>query len=110
MNADECRTFGLKNTARQYDKLFIRNKRTITDNPKLAIQLSGHTDNVGQPRDNLLLSEQRARAVVDYLTKKGIVPTRLSAKGYGETKPLADNATEAGKAQNRRTELLVTGN
>ena len=82
----------------------------MNDNPKLAIQLSGHTDNIGQPRDNLLLSEQRARAVVDYLTKKGIAPARLSAKGYGETKPIADNTTDVGKAQNRRTELLVTGN
>jgi len=82
----------------------------LTDNPKLTIQLSGHTDNVGQPKDNLLLSEQRAKAVVAYLTGKGIAPGRLSAKGFGETKPVADNATERGKSLNRRTELLVTGN
>lgn len=82
----------------------------MKDNPKLTIQLSGHTDNVGQPKDNLLLSEQRAKSVVAYLTGKGIAPTRLSARGYGETKPVADNATERGKSLNRRTELLVTGN
>jgi len=82
----------------------------LNENPKLTIQLSGYTDNVGQPKDNLLLSEQRAKAVVAYLTRKGIAPARLSAKGYGETKPVADNATERGKSLNRRTELLVTGN
>ena len=82
----------------------------LKDNPKLRIQISGHTDNVGKPADNLKLSNSRAKSVVDYIVGKQIVATRLSYKGFGSTKPLADNKTETGKAKNRRTELVVTGN
>ncbi|MES2776147.1 MAG: OmpA family protein [Bacteroidota bacterium] len=82
----------------------------LKDNPTLKIQIGGHTDNVGKPADNLLLSNNRAKSVVDYLVSQGIVVTRLSYKGFGSTKPLADNKTEAGKAKNRRTELVVTAN
>jgi len=73
----------------------------------LKIEISGHTDNVGKPADNLSLSNNRAKAVVNYLIGKKIAPQRLTAKGYGETKPVADNKTEEGKAKNRRTELRV---
>ncbi|MFN4286476.1 MAG: OmpA family protein [Lacibacter sp.] len=82
----------------------------LQQNPSLVIEISGHTDNVGKPADNQLLSEKRARAVVQYLIQKGIGAERLRAKGYGATKPVADNATEAGRAQNRRTELQVVAN
>jgi outer membrane protein OmpA-like peptidoglycan-associated protein len=82
----------------------------LNDNPKLKIQISGHTDNVGKPKDNLLLSNNRAKAVTSYLLQKGILPTRLIAKGFGSTKPLADNKTELGKGMNRRTELSVVSN
>ena len=82
----------------------------LTDNPNLKIEISGHTDNVGQAKDNLLLSDNRAKAVVDYLIKKGINPQRLTAKGFGATKPIADNNSENGKALNRRTELSVISN
>ena len=72
----------------------------------LRLEISGHTDNTGTPDHNLNLSEGRAQAVVDTLVKKyGIDAARLEAKGYGDTKPVADNATDAGKAQNRRVEL-----
>ena len=81
----------------------------LQDNPTLKVQISGHTDNVGKPVDNLLLSNNRAKAVVDYLISKGIDKARLSFKGFGSTKPVADNKTEAGRARNRRTELVVTG-
>lgn len=87
--------------------------RVITlmiDNPKLSILISGYTDNVGKPADNFILSNNRAKAVINYFISNKIDPKRLTAKGYGETKPLADNSTENGKALNRRTELSVTGN
>ena len=79
----------------------------LHDNSTLKIEISGHTDNVGKPADNITLSNNRARAVVNYLISKGITPQRLTAKGYGESKPVADNKTEEGKSKNRRTELKV---
>ncbi len=82
----------------------------LTDNPNLKIQIDGHTDNVGGEKDNLLLSNNRAKAVVGYLLNKAINPQRLSYKGFGAGKPVAPNATEQGKALNRRTELSVISN
>ena len=79
----------------------------LSDNPGLRIEIGGHTDNVGKPDDNLTLSNNRAKSVVAYLVSKGIAADRLSAKGYGETKPVADNKTESGRALNRRTEVKV---
>ena len=79
----------------------------LQDNPSVRIQIEGHTDNVGNPKDNLKLSENRAKAVVNYLGSKGISAARLIAKGFGETKPVAPNTTDEGRAQNRRTELKV---
>ena len=79
----------------------------LSDNPNLKIEISGHTDNVGKPADNLALSINRAKAVVNYLSSKAIPAQRLVAKGYGETKPVADNNAEDGRALNRRTELKV---
>lgn len=79
----------------------------LIENPSLKIEISGFTDNVGKPADNLLLSSSRAKAVVNYLISKKIAATRLVAKGYGEAKPIADNKTEEGKAANRRTEMKI---
>lgn len=81
----------------------------LNENPSLKIEISGHTDNVGKPADNLLLSNNRAKAVVIYLVTKNITPARLTSKGFGETKPVAGNKTEEGKALNRRTEMRVVG-
>ncbi|MES2648578.1 MAG: OmpA family protein [Bacteroidota bacterium] len=81
----------------------------LKDNPSLRIQIKGHTDNVGTPASNVLLSNNRAKSVVAYLVSKGIVAARLSYKGFGSAQPVADNKTEQGKARNRRTELVVTG-
>ncbi|HEY0434077.1 MAG TPA: OmpA family protein [Chitinophagaceae bacterium] len=80
----------------------------MTDNPTVRIEIGGHTDNVGKPADNLALSNNRAKAVVRYLISKGIAASRMTAKGYGETKPIADNSSEEGRAKNRRTGLKVT--
>ena len=79
----------------------------LTDNPTVKIQLAGHTDNIGNAADNLKLSENRSKAVINYLVNKGIDAKRLSPKGYGASQPVADNKTEEGRAINRRTELKV---
>ncbi len=79
----------------------------MKDNPTLKIQINGHTDNSGKPADNITLSENRARAVTTYLVSRGIAALRLSSKGWGDTKPVADNGTTEGRARNRRTELTV---
>jgi outer membrane protein OmpA-like peptidoglycan-associated protein len=81
----------------------------LNDNPTLRIQITGHTDNVGKPSENLVLSNNRAKTVVTYLIGKGIHAQRLAYKGFGETKPVADNKTEEGRARNRRTEMKVVG-
>jgi outer membrane protein OmpA-like peptidoglycan-associated protein len=75
--------------------------------PELKAEISGHTDNVGANEYNLQLSQKRAESVVNYLFEKGISKQRLVAKGYGSTQPIASNDNEAGKAENRRTELKL---
>ena len=81
--------------------------KLLKENPSVRIQINGHTDNIGKPADNLKLSNERARAVINYLSSNGIDAKRLSFRGYGDTQPLADNNTEEGRARNRRTELKV---
>ena len=81
----------------------------LNDNPALKIEITGHTDNIGNPADNLILSENRAKSVVKYLIANGIAPGRLMSKGYGQTRPIAPNNSEENRAQNRRTELKVLG-
>lgn len=71
----------------------------------LRIEIAGHTDNVGNKDANQKLSEDRANAVKTFLVKKGIAAERIIAKGYGDSQPVGDNATEAGKQKNRRTEV-----
>ncbi len=73
----------------------------MNDNPSMKIQVNGYTDNVGNDVDNLKLSEIRAKAVADYLISKGIDSKRLTSKGFGETKPIADNSTEEGRFLNK---------
>jgi OmpA-OmpF porin, OOP family len=73
----------------------------------LMIDIDGHTDSQGDDAKNQTLSDNRAKAVKDYLVSKGIAEDRLKSTGYGETKPVADNTSAAGRAKNRRTELVV---
>ena len=78
--------------------------------PGLAIRLDGHTDNTGDdkdPKPNQELSEQRVAAVKAYLVKHGVAESRLSTQGYGGSRPVAPNDTEAHKAQNRRVEFVI---
>ena len=81
----------------------------LNKNPKMKIELSGHTDNVGGKEYNQTLSENRAKAVYDYLVAHNISAERLSYKGYGDTKPIDTNDTDQGRANNRRTEFKVVG-
>jgi outer membrane protein OmpA-like peptidoglycan-associated protein len=76
---------------------------------QLNIQVEGHTDSQGDDAYNKQLSQRRAEAVVSYLVKKGIAATRLTALGFGEDRPIADNHTKAGRAQNRRVVFTVLG-
>jgi outer membrane protein OmpA-like peptidoglycan-associated protein/tetratricopeptide (TPR) repeat protein len=81
----------------------------LKDNPTLKIEIDGYTDKQGIEKNNLLLSNNRAKEVTKYIISKGIAVNRLVAKGLGSSSPIADNKTEAGKAKNRRTELKVVG-
>jgi outer membrane protein OmpA-like peptidoglycan-associated protein len=76
-------------------------------NPGISIEIAAHTDDVGSDKYNIKLSLRRAESVVAYLNKKGIVNERFAAKGYGKTKPLAPNNSEASRALNRRVELII---
>jgi flagellar motor protein MotB len=84
-----------------------RLKTLLEEHPTLVIRINGHTDNVGADEDNLTLSNNRAKAVYDYLIANGIQSTRLSYKGYGETQAIANNDTPEGRQLNRRTEFVV---
>lgn len=75
-----------------------------------SIQVTGHTDSQGQAASNQTLSEQRAAAVKSYLINKGVDGNKISTRGMGASNPVADNATVAGRAQNRRVELDITAN
>lgn len=77
-------------------------------NPKVIIEISGHTDNVGDEKSNLTLSEKRARSVYDAILKGGLESSRLTFKGFGESKPVASNDTDQGRSKNRRTEFTIT--
>jgi outer membrane protein OmpA-like peptidoglycan-associated protein len=78
--------------------------------PNLKVQVEGYTDNVGGDQYNLTLSQQRGDAVRAYLVSQGVGPDNITATGYGMSNPIADNATSAGRAQNRRVQMVVSGN
>lgn len=108
----------LKNIFFETDKYDLQDKSRIEldkvyelleNNPRVRIEISGHTDNIGTPEYNQELSRNRAKAVYDYLIESGIEADRLQFKGYGESSPIASNETEQGRAENRRTEMTVVG-
>ncbi len=87
----------------ELDKIY----QFLDQNSGVKIEISGHTDSTGTDAYNLELSGKRAEQVVDYLTSRGVKSDRLVARGYGSSRPVADNATEEGRAKNRRTELTI---
>ncbi len=80
----------------------------LEENPGMHIQISGYTDNIGKTSDNLILSTNRAKSIVNYLSGKGIATERLSYKGFGSDNPIATNETPEGRALNRRTSFTIT--
>ena len=108
----------LKNIFFETDKFDLKDESKVelnklvtflTKNPKISFEISGHTDNVGTKPYNQTLSEKRAKSVYEYLLSKGITAARMTSKGFGDTKPVVENTTDKGRAQNRRTEFLVVG-
>ncbi len=81
----------------------------VSGHPGLKLEVEGHTDNVGGDDYNQKLSEQRGVAVRDYLTGQGIPSNSVTTEGFGKTMPVASNDTSAGRQQNRRVELVVSG-
>lgn len=82
----------------------------LLETKSLNIEIRGHTDNVGNPKSNLALSTDRSFTVMDYLLQKGVPKSRISFKGFGDTKPIAENTSEAGRSKNRRTEFIILSN
>ena len=82
--------------------------KALRTRPTLRVEIAGHTDNVGDKRLNLTLSEFRAKVVANYLIRHGIADDRITYKGYGGSRPVVDNGSEMQRAQNRRVEFVVT--
>ncbi len=82
---------------------------TVLQNyPKTLVDVYGHTDSTGSDQYNLALSNRRAMSVANYVSGRGVDPRRVYVTGFGETKPIASNATESGRAQNRRVEIQIS--
>lgn len=82
--------------------------QVFIENPTYQVEIQGHTDNVGNSEMNMQLSEKRANAVRDFLIKEGVEPNRMTAVGYGDTRPIASNKNAKGRAENRRVEFVVS--
>ena len=81
----------------------------LMENPLLKIQIEGHTDNVGNDKDLMELSWQRAEAIKSYLVDKGVGESRISTLGYGSQRPISDNFSEENRSKNRRVEVRLMG-
>ncbi|MDD5571396.1 MAG: OmpA family protein [Bacteroidales bacterium] len=110
------KTFTLRNVLFDFGKATLKKEsfKTLNDLVELmkikttmVIEIAGHTDNVGGAESNMKLSQERANSVRDYLIKNGVPATRVTAKGYGDTQPVDDNATDEGRQKNRRTEVKI---
>ena len=113
---DFARIFTLENVYFDVNKADIKPEcaphidnlyNTLMMNLNMKIEIAGHTDSDGDAQDNLMLSQRRAEAVMNYLIKMGLDPARVQAKGYGEYKPIVPNDNAPNKARNRRTEVRV---
>lgn len=83
---------------------------SLKTNPDTDVQIFGHTDSSGNDQINIPLSQHRAQSVMDYLVGQGVAASRMTSQGMGSSQPVADNATSAGKAQNRRVEVYILPN
>jgi len=101
----------------EYDRAVIRERsypiletvaQVMRDYPDITVEIQGHTDDRGRDEYNLRLSQERAEAVRQFLISRGIAPERMTARGYGETRPIDTNRTAAGRARNRRVEFVRT--
>jgi OOP family OmpA-OmpF porin len=99
--------FGKATIRKESNKLLDEAVKVLKDYPELRIMISGHTDNVGEPAKNVELSQQRAAAVKEYLAGKGIDAGRIETRGAGPNEPVADNATDKGRQENRRIEFKL---
>ncbi|WP_297814200.1 OmpA family protein [uncultured Helicobacter sp.] len=99
--------FDSTNVSPEYNAEIADFAEYMKQNPDQTAIINGHTDSTGNPNYNQSLSERRATAVKDKIIEEGIAPERLEAKGYGETRPIADNATKEGRQKNRRVEAEV---
>ena len=100
----ETNLYNLSSHSKYLINLFVE---FLIDNPTVKVEIQGHTDNIGNDADNLLLSERRAKSVYDYVISKAIPQERVRHKGYGRTKPVTSNDTPEGRAKNRRTIFLI---
>lgn len=96
--------FSLDDNSKRIINLFIE---FLNENPTVKVEIQGHTDNIGDDKSNQKLSEERAKSVYDYVLSQNVDSNRLKYKGYGESKPIADNNTAAGRAKNRRTVFVI---
>ena len=92
--------------AGDFDAAINQLVKQLQANKSVQIEIRGHTDNIGEEAKNQILSEQRAKAVLDYLVSQGIEAKRLSYHGFGSTQPIASNDTNEGRTKNRRVEFL----
>ena len=89
-------------------KALDRNGMLLKDNPKIKVEIGGHSDNAGSEKANQIASEKRAMSAKKYIQDKYNIPgDRMITKGYGSSKPIADNNTKEGRAKNRRVEIKV---
>ncbi len=112
VNQVGCWWVGADDVLFDFDKAEIKSTfmldeavEVLKQNPDVMVEVQGHTDNIGNPDYNVGLSERRANAVRDYMISKGIPSSRLTAKGYGATRPHFSNDSEQGRALNRRVQL-----
>lgn len=104
------KSFALTDSAKaELDKLALQYGALMKEYAPLKLQVSGHTDSVGSDKYNVKLSQKRAKSVLDYLVSKGINKSRIISIGFGESKPVATNKTDAGRQQNRRVEIKLLG-
>jgi outer membrane protein OmpA-like peptidoglycan-associated protein len=96
--------YNLNDTSKAIINEFIE---FLKENPTVKIAINGHTDNINDNSSNLILSENRAKSVYEYVIQQGIDKNRLSYKGFGESQPIASNDKPEGRAKNRRTEFLI---